>query len=72
MFGHMNNVTPFVYFEEARISYFKHLGVMDLHCFSSPLVIKTPLRLEEVRFFVLFRVVASEEVFKRLNGRIPV
>lgn len=29
MFGHMNNVTPFVYFEEARISYFKHLGVMD-------------------------------------------
>ncbi|MBY8913253.1 acyl-CoA thioesterase [Bacillus sp. YC2] len=23
MFGHMNNVTPFVYFEEARISYFK-------------------------------------------------
>lgn len=23
MFGHMNNVTPFIYFEEARISYFK-------------------------------------------------
>ncbi|BBP91364.1 hypothetical protein BsIDN1_49820 [Bacillus safensis] len=22
MFGHMNNVTPFVYFEEARIAFF--------------------------------------------------
>lgn len=29
MFGHMNNVTPFIYFEEARISYFKHLQAMD-------------------------------------------
>ncbi|MFN2747736.1 MULTISPECIES: acyl-CoA thioesterase [Bacillus] len=29
MFGHMNNVTPFIYFEEARISYFKHLQTMD-------------------------------------------
>ncbi|MEK3890469.1 acyl-CoA thioesterase [Bacillus sp. FSL K6-3431] len=29
MFGHMNNTVPFVYFEEARIEYFKHLGFMD-------------------------------------------
>ncbi|KAA6448694.1 thioesterase family protein [Bacillus swezeyi] len=29
MFGHMNNVTPFIYFEETRISYFKHLRTMD-------------------------------------------
>lgn len=29
IFGHMNNVTPFIYFEEARISYFKHLQAMD-------------------------------------------
>ncbi|MCY8838963.1 acyl-CoA thioesterase [Bacillus atrophaeus] len=29
MFGHMNNVTPFVYFEEARISYFKKLHMMN-------------------------------------------
>ncbi len=27
MFGHMNNVTPFIYFEEARIAYFKQQGM---------------------------------------------
>ncbi|MDA7027138.1 thioesterase family protein [Bacillus sp. CLL-7-23] len=27
MFGHMNNVTPFIYFEEARIAYLKQLGI---------------------------------------------
>lgn len=27
MFGHMNNVTPFIYFEEARIAYFKQRGM---------------------------------------------
>jgi len=26
MFGHVNNVSPFIYFEEARIKYMKHLG----------------------------------------------
>ncbi|CAM3925676.1 acyl-CoA thioesterase [Lederbergia lenta] len=29
MFGHMNNTVPFVYFEEARIEYFKKLGFMN-------------------------------------------
>ncbi|MBM7701292.1 acyl-CoA thioesterase [Metabacillus iocasae] len=29
MFGHLNNTIPFVYFEEARIEYFKHLGFMQ-------------------------------------------
>lgn len=29
MFGHMNNTVPFVYFEEARIEYFKALGFMQ-------------------------------------------
>ncbi|WP_096153102.1 MULTISPECIES: acyl-CoA thioesterase [Bacillus] len=29
MFGHMNNTVPFVYFEEARIEYFKNLGFMQ-------------------------------------------
>lgn len=29
MFGHMNNTVPFVYFEEARIEYFKSLGFMQ-------------------------------------------
>lgn len=32
MFGHMNNVSPFIYFEEARIEYFKQIGLFnDLH-----------------------------------------
>lgn len=27
MFGHVNNVSPFIYFEEARIKYMKYLGL---------------------------------------------
>lgn len=27
MFGHMNNVSPFIYFEEARIEFLKHIGL---------------------------------------------
>nr|WP_106780235.1 thioesterase family protein [Lysinibacillus timonensis] len=26
MYGHLNNTVPFVYFEEARIEYFKYIG----------------------------------------------
>ncbi|MCM3596447.1 acyl-CoA thioesterase [Metabacillus idriensis] len=29
MFGHMNNTAPISYFEEARIEFFKHAGLMD-------------------------------------------
>lgn len=29
MFGHLNNTVPFVYFEEARIEFFNHLGFMQ-------------------------------------------
>ena len=29
MFGHLNNMVPFVYFEEARIAFFEHLGFMN-------------------------------------------
>ncbi|MFC0557858.1 acyl-CoA thioesterase [Halalkalibacter alkalisediminis] len=28
-FGHLNNTKAFVYFEEARIEFFKHLGLMQ-------------------------------------------
>jgi acyl-CoA thioester hydrolase len=28
MFGHLNNTVPFVYFEQARIEFFKSLGLM--------------------------------------------
>lgn len=29
MFGHMNNTSPISYFEEARIEFFKHAGLMQ-------------------------------------------
>ena len=29
MFGHMNNVSPFIYFEEARIAYMSHIQMFD-------------------------------------------
>ncbi|PLS16916.1 hypothetical protein CVD28_14780 [Bacillus sp. M6-12] len=29
MFGHLNNTVPFTYFEEARIEFFKSLGLMQ-------------------------------------------
>ncbi|MEK3807726.1 MULTISPECIES: acyl-CoA thioesterase [unclassified Metabacillus] len=29
MFGHMNNTAPIAYFEEARIEFFKHAGLME-------------------------------------------
>ncbi|MGX2960787.1 acyl-CoA thioesterase [Peribacillus sp. JNUCC 23] len=29
MFGHVNNTVPFMYFEEARIEYFKSIGFMQ-------------------------------------------
>jgi len=29
MFGHVNNVSPFIYFEEARIEFLKHVGLFQ-------------------------------------------
>ncbi|GGA86136.1 acyl-CoA thioesterase [Ornithinibacillus halotolerans] len=29
MFGHVNNVSPFIYFEEARIEYLKSVGIFN-------------------------------------------
>ncbi|MFS0672981.1 acyl-CoA thioesterase [Ornithinibacillus sp. 179-J 7C1 HS] len=29
MFGHVNNVSPFIYFEEARIEYLKSVGLFE-------------------------------------------
>lgn len=29
MYGHMNNVSPFIYFEEARIAYLRSLGLFN-------------------------------------------
>ncbi|WP_080874204.1 acyl-CoA thioesterase [Oceanobacillus timonensis] len=29
MYGHVNNVSPFIYFEEARIAYLHHIGFLS-------------------------------------------
>ncbi|WP_093216337.1 acyl-CoA thioesterase [Sediminibacillus albus] len=29
MFGHVNNISPFIYFEEARIAFLKNLGLFN-------------------------------------------
>lgn len=29
MFGHVNNVSPFIYFEEGRIAFFNEIGLFD-------------------------------------------
>ncbi|MBM7648901.1 acyl-CoA thioester hydrolase [Bacillus ectoiniformans] len=29
MFGHLNNTVPFIYFEEARIEFLTHIGLME-------------------------------------------
>ncbi|MHA6259392.1 acyl-CoA thioesterase [Sporosarcina sp. CAU 1771] len=29
MFGHLNNIVPFAYYEYARIEYFKHIGMIN-------------------------------------------
>lgn len=41
MFGHVNNVSPFVYFEEARIAFLKEIGLfqeLDTEAESIPIV----------------------------------
>jgi len=43
MYGHMNNTVSFTYFEQARIDYFRHLGVLmpsaiDEHVEGIPIV----------------------------------
>ncbi|MFZ3576373.1 acyl-CoA thioesterase [Virgibacillus sp. DJP39] len=31
MFGHVNNVSPFIYFEEARIEFLKSIGLFEMN-----------------------------------------
>lgn len=50
-FGHLNNTNAFVYFEEARIDFFKHLGLMDewLKEESSTIVVTADLQCNYLR-----------------------
>ncbi len=66
MFGHMNNVTPFIYFEEARISYFKKLNMMNEHKQTMTVVasqqcdyLRQVMPYEELRIYVKTSAVGS-------------
>lgn len=47
MFGHMNNVSPFIYFEEARIEFLKSVGLFnDLHDTTSGIPVVADLKCD--------------------------
>ncbi|ALX48236.1 acyl-CoA thioesterase [Lentibacillus amyloliquefaciens] len=46
MFGHVNNVSPFIYFEEARIEFMKSTGLFDNSNYSSGLPIVADLQCD--------------------------
>ncbi|QKS71976.1 acyl-CoA thioesterase [Paenalkalicoccus suaedae] len=48
-FGHVNNTVAFVYFEQARISYFMELGLMDDWQKESTIVVTADLQCDYVR-----------------------
>jgi acyl-CoA thioester hydrolase len=66
MFGHLNNTIPFVYFEEARIEYFKHLGFMQTwtHSTSECIPVVADLQcdfLKQVFFGDMFQLYVKAE-----------
>ncbi|MGW5978790.1 acyl-CoA thioesterase, partial [Bacillus altitudinis] len=69
MFGHMNNVTPFIYFEEARISYFKQLNMMSENKQTMTVVasqqcdyLRQVMPYEELRIYVKTSAVGSSSL----------
>lgn len=48
MFGHLNNTVPFIYFEESRIKFFEHLGLMEdwLHSESESIIVVADLQCD--------------------------
>lgn len=69
MFGHMNNVTPFIYFEEARISYFKKLNMMNENKQTMTVVasqqcdyLRQVMPYEELRIYVKTSAVGSSSL----------
>ncbi|WP_047985019.1 acyl-CoA thioesterase [Ornithinibacillus californiensis] len=49
MFGHVNNVSPFIYFEEARIEYLKSVGLFDDGSSSEGIPIVADLQCDYLR-----------------------
>jgi acyl-CoA thioester hydrolase len=49
MFGHVNNVSPFIYFEEARIEYLKSVGLFDDSSSSEGIPIVADLQCDYLR-----------------------
>lgn len=46
MFGHVNNVSPFIYFEEARIEFMKSTGLFDDNNYSTGMPIVADLQCD--------------------------
>lgn len=49
MFGHVNNVSPFIYFEEARIEFLKSVGLFDDNANSEGIPIVADLQCDYLR-----------------------
>ncbi|MCC8350868.1 MULTISPECIES: acyl-CoA thioesterase [Bacillus] len=79
MFGHMNNVIPFIYFEEARISYFKNLNMMKQHKQTMTVVasqqcdyMRQVMPYEDLRIYVKTSAVGSSSLTLHYLGENSV
>ncbi|WP_286058213.1 acyl-CoA thioesterase [Bacillus mojavensis] len=79
MFGHMNNVIPFIYFEEARISYFKHLNMMKQNMQTMTVVasqqcdyLRQVMPYEDLRIYVKTSAVGSSSLTLHYLGENSV
>ncbi|WHY23319.1 thioesterase family protein [Bacillus halotolerans] len=79
MFGHMNNVIPFIYFEEARISYFKNLNMMKQHKHTMTVVasqqcdyLRQVMPYEDLRIYVKTSAVGSSSLTLHYLGENSV
>ena len=48
MFGHVNNVSPFIYFEQARIEYLKDIGLFTTFNTKAPVPIVADLQCDYI------------------------
>lgn len=48
-FGHVNNTVAFVYYEQARINYFEHLGMMKSWVMGDTMIVTGDLQCDYIR-----------------------
>lgn len=49
MFGHVNNVSPFIYFEEGRIAFLQSLGLFDMGSLSEGIPVVADLQCDYLK-----------------------